>query len=561
MDDIKNGPTRFRILEWEVDPSTNRVACGPHAVKLEPKVMDVLVYLASRPGQTVSRMELEDSVWTDTIVGYEAVTGAIRKLRKVFDDNPTDPQFIETLSKKGYRLIAPVTVVEHTSRLEQKDESLPLSNRHQRSILIAIFSVLVLVVAVVFLWINKSPPINADRADVKAKIVAVLPFRNLSTDPAQDYFAEGLSDDLITSLSRFSDLQVIARDSTIFYKNTENTPAELADKLNIDYLVQGGVGREEDRLRIRVNLADSHTGEILWSERFDDQASHLFELQDKLIHKIVVALTGRMNVRDRQELSRPRTKDLEAYDYFLYGRQQFFLYANAADNRQARESFQRAVAIDPEFAMAYAMLAWTHAFDAMNGWTETRRQSLEKAKTLAQKAIEIDEAMPVAYFVRGLAFRELGDRTRALVEAEKAIAYDPNYAGAHVLSATLLYFNGKPQESVNLLKKAIALNPHHPFNYSFHLAQAYFILHRYDEAIESLNKVLETNPSVERAHLWLAAAYGQTGRLDDAAWEVEQVLTTNPQFSLAKVRNAYPFADPEDLEHFISGLRKAGFSD
>jgi adenylate cyclase len=210
--------------------------------------------------------------------------------------------------------------------------------------------------------------------------------------------------------------------------------------------------------------------------------------------------------------------------------------------------------------LAYAMLAWTHAFDAMNGWSASRDASLEHARDLASKAIGLDDAMPVAYFVRGLAYRELGDRARATAEAEKAIALDPNYAGAHVLLATLLYFNGRAQEGVRLMQRAIALNPNHPYNYSFHLGQALYILKHYDEAIAMLNHVLESNPSAERAHLWLAAAYAQAGRSDDAHWEMEQVRAADPGVSLERVRHLYPFTDPADLEQFLEGLRKAGLS-
>ena len=273
---------------------------------------------------------------------------------------------------------------------------------------------------------------------------------------------------------------------------------------------------------------------------------------------MVVALTGRMNVQDRQELSPPTTRSLQAYDYFLYGRHQFFLYANAEKNHAAREAFERAVAIDPTFAMAYAMLAWTHAFDAMNGWSESRTESLETAKALGLRAVELNEAMPVAYFVRGIAYRELGDPDHALVEAEKAIAFDPNYAGAYVLQATLLYFNGKAQAGLALMKMAITLNPHHPYNYSFHLGQAQYILHHYDEAIDAFNRVLASNPAAERAHLWLAAAYAQAGLIDDAEWEVQQLLTANPEISVARIVSAYPFTQSVDREHFVAGLLKAG---
>ena len=549
----------FRIADWEVDPSTNRVSRGADQIKLEPKVMDVLAFLATRPGQPVTRAELEEVVWAGSVVGYDAITSAIQKLRRVFGDEPAHPRYIETLSKKGYRLIAAVTPLQEArDQQDRPDVTAVPSPRHWAGPLSgAALVALLLASAGVYLWLQSASPPQTVVA-TGSKTVAVLPFRNLSDDPAQDYFAEGLSDDLIASLARFSDLQVIARDSTALYKGTTLTPLELAERLNIEYQVEGSVRRENDRLRINVQLIKSPSGEVLWSEAFDDRVAHLFELQDSITHRMVVALTGQMNIRDRQELSPPRTPNLQAYDYFLYGRQRFFQYANAEQNRDARESFARAIAIDPEFALAYAMLAWAHAFDAMNGWSESRKDSLEQAKVLAREAIELDHAMPVAYFVRGLAYRELGDPDRALVEAEKAIAFDPNYAGAYVLRATLLYFNGRPEEGLQLIRKAIALHPHHPYNYVFHLGQAYYILHRYGDAIDAFNQVLESNPAAERAHIWLAAAFAQAGLHEDAEWEVDQVLMANPELSAERIQAAYPFTRAVDREHFIAGLLASG---
>jgi len=491
-------------------------------------------------------------------------SGAIQKLRKVLDDSPSDPRYIETLSKKGYRLIASVTAPIEISNVDAELVGGSRSSwlREYRTGFLAASAVLLLGMALVWAWIrlDDSGPRIADSQIVGApKTVAVLPFKSLSHDPEDAYFADGMSDDLLASLARYSDLQVIARDSSFLYREDSLDPRELADRLGVRYLLRGSVRREGGRLRVSAQLLDSDSGIAIWADSFDDENSRIFDLQDQIAHRIVTALVGRINVRDRQELSRPRTSNLQAYDYFLYGRQRFFRYASAEENRKARESFLRALALDPEFALAQAMLGWTYAFDAMNGWAELRTEALQHALDHATKAIALDEAMPVAYFVRGLVYRELGNRVRALVEAEKAIEWDPNYAGAHVLLATLLYFDGKAAEGLELMKKAIALNPNHPFNYSFHLGQAFYVLGRYREAVEAFNKVLKSNPAAERAHVWLAAAYAQTGQLEDAQWEVDQVLGANPGFSPARLEESLPFRNPEDLERLSEGLRKAGF--
>jgi adenylate cyclase len=206
------------------------------------------------------------------------------------------------------------------------------------------------------------------------------------------------------------------------------------------------------------------------------------------------------------------------------------------------------------------MLAWTHVFEAMNGWSEDRVAALSQAALAADRAFELDSSLPVAHFVRGLVYRELGNYDKALVEAGQAIARDPNYANAHVLLATLLYYTGQPQQGLEMILKAMQLNPHHPYNYPFHLGQAYFILQRYPDACTEFEAGLQSNPSAERLHVWLAAAYAQAGRREDASWEAEQVLTLNPEFSLQRMQESFPFQDPADLARFLDGLRMAGFS-
>lgn len=550
----------FRLGEWEVDPASNRILRDQQEVRLEPRVMAVLVYLANHAGQVVSRTELESAVWTNMVVSYDSVTSAIQKLRKAFGDSRARPRVIETIPKKGYRLIAPLERQEFIApTVDRATPSLPVPHpRMLRNALPVTLLVLLLgTLAMGYVLYRGSAP--RPNFTVEPKSVAVLPFANLTGNSAQDYLGVGFSDDLITALSRFADLRVTSRESSSLYTDHSLAPSELAEKLNARYLVSGSVQRAGDHLRINAHLVDPVSGSTLWSESFDGAPDEIFVFQERVIRRTVNALVGQINVADRQELiSRPQTSNLKAYDQFLLGRQRFFRFAGAQENKQARESFRYAINLDPGFALAHAMLAWTHVFDAMNSWQQPRDKSLQNALTIAQKAIDIDPEIPVAYFVRGVAYRELGDWPHALAEAEKAIVYDPNYAGAHVLLATLLFFDGRAEEGLGLMQRAIALNPQHPFNYSFHLGQAYYMLGKYEEAVGALNRVLESNPAFERAHIWLAAALAEQGRSDEARWEIQQVLASNPDFSIATVKQAYPFRRETDLWHLIDGLHKAG---
>ncbi|MEN8133313.1 MAG: winged helix-turn-helix domain-containing tetratricopeptide repeat protein [Pseudomonadota bacterium] len=556
--------TPFCVADWQVDPASGRIGRHDNTVKLEPRVMDVLVYLAGRPGQVVTREELEAAVWGGRVISYDALTSTVQKLRKAFADNARQPRIIETLSKKGYRLVAPVHLVKGSSEAIQTPSTNSASARSLKRLSrrgVAALLAVGLVVTGTLLWIGPWKATDDTVAmESSPRSIAVLPFDNLSGDPEQEYFADGMTDDLITGLAKNSDLLVIARDSTFVYKDQLLDIRQVAENLNVRFILHGSVRRVGETVRINAQLIDASNNSHLWAESYDGQMNGIFHLQDEITKKIVSTLAVRVSTGERQDLGLPHTNNPEAYDKFLNGRQRFYLYAHKEENQKSRKLFQRAIEFDPKFALAYAMLAWTHAFDAMNGWSDRRDRSLKRAQELTTKAIELQQAIPVAYFVRGLAYRERGDYVKALVEAEKAIALDPNYANAHVLLATLLYYAGRPQEGLERIIKAMQINPHHPYNYTFHLGQAYFILERYNEAIETLEKGIASNPASERLHVWLAAAYAQAGEIEEAEWEVDQILMLNPDFSLQRIQQAFPFKDPTDLERLLDGLRIAGLS-
>ena len=556
---------RFRVADWNVEVAANRMIRGTEMIRFEPKVMEVLAFLASRPGEVVTREEVEAVVWEGTVVGYDTLTGAIQKLRKAFNDHPRRPRIIETVAKKGYCLIAPVQPLDEPFKEKLTPSVAPpleLSRSPWKRVVPGAVLVLLLVVAGTLLWLGpwdtRDDPVAGDSV---TSSIAVLPFDNLSGDPEQEYFADGMTDDLITALAKNSDLLVIARDSTFVYKGQPIDVREVAEKLSVRHILHGSVRRVGDQVRINVQLVDADTGSHLWAERYDGDLNHIFELQDEITQKIVSALVVRIVSGAGQDLGPPHTSNPQAYDNFLIGRQRFYRYLNKDENQKAREFFRKAITAEPNFAMGYAMLGWTHAFDVMNGWSDARERSLQRALELATRALSLQEALPVAYFVKGLAYRESNEYVKALVEAEKAIEYDPNYANAHLLLATLLYYAGRPREGLERIRKAIQINPHHPYNYTFHLGQAYYTLGRYDEAIDAFSQGIASNPASERLHVWLAAAYAQSGNIDDAEWEVDQIHTLNPDFSLERMQQTFPFKEPADREHFLDGLRKAGLSE
>jgi adenylate cyclase len=442
------------------------------------------------------------------------------------------------------------------------------SRRRYAFMLLGVTAIVAVALAMVFSSLERSPA-EAPGVDTtmpqsmqtERPVIAVLPFDNLGDDPEQEYFADGITDDIITNLTKIAGLVVISRDSTFNYKGAPVDPRELGQALGTDYILEGSVRRSDRQLRINVQLIDAGTGGNLWAERYDAPLDDIFALQDEIATKVSALLAVKLTQYERETLGSGQTSNLEAYDHFLHGRSRFFLYAGREENDKARGFYQKALEIDPEYARADAMLAWSYWFDFVNGWSEDPRRTLDRALSLANEATSLDDALPVAHFVRGLIHREKGEYDQALTEAKRAIAIDPSYANAFVLLATVYYYTGDAEKGLEQMEKAIRLNPHHPHNYPFHLGQAYFVLHRYDEAIAAFRRGLAQHPNSERLRIWLAAAYAQAGKIGEAEWQAEQLLIDDPEFTVGRIERVFPFSDPKDLEHFLDGLRKAGLSD
>lgn len=555
----------FLIDNWTVEPALNRMSREGETIAFEPKVMAVLVYMAERPGEPVTRQELDDAVWSGMVVSYDALTGAIQKLRKAFNDDPRRPRIIETLSKKGYRLVAPVgRVLEPAGDMAAplQREKTASSRRSGIGLALVFFGLTALLIVGALVWLApwETEKTGIVRDGTTTNSIAVLPFDNLSGDPAQEYFADGITDDLTTGLAKHPDLLVIARESAFVYKDPTLSLDEIAEKLEVRYVLHGSVRRAGEQIWINTQLIDTEHGSVSWAESFESHLDGIFELQDRIAREVASRLALPGKAAEEGSGTYQQTRNSDAYDTFSRGRHWFYLYASKDYNLRARDFFEAAIQYDPEYALAHAMLAWTYAYDAMNGWSADREASLRRAIELASRSISLNQDSPVAYFVKGLAYRELGEYVMALVEAEKAIENDPNYANGHLLLATLLVFAGRPEDGLERIRKAMLLNPHHPYNYTLHLGQALYILGRYDEAVAALEKGIASNPASQRLHVWLAAAYAQAGDTGSAEWEVDQILTLDPQFSLKRIEGTFPFKDPADRERVLKGLRKAGLS-
>jgi adenylate cyclase len=390
--------------------------------------------------------------------------------------------------------------------------------------------------------------------------IAVLPFANLSGDPSQDYLSDGTTENIITALSKISNLFVIARNSAFTYKGKTVKIQQIAEDLGVRYVLEGSVQKAGERVRINAQLVDGLTGLHIWAERYDRKISDIFALQDDITNQVVTALEVKLTEGEAARVSRRQTDNTEAYELFRRGLEHQ-RRATKTDNDQARRLFEKAVAVDPSFADAWCFLGYTHQEDWYFGWSENATQSLEQATTLAQKAIALDDSSPCPYMLLETIHLWRRDYEKAIAYGEKAVALEPNHADATLQLARTLTYAGRPEETIELTKKAMRLSPYYPDWYLGVLGTAYRLAGNYDEAIAAYDKRRERNPHSTMPYLGLALVYSEVGRDEEARAAASEVLKRNPRISLNQVKNRLPYQDPAEVDRIIAALRKAGLPD
>ncbi|MBI3303741.1 MAG: adenylate/guanylate cyclase domain-containing protein [Deltaproteobacteria bacterium] len=424
----------------------------------------------------------------------------------------------------------------------------------RRTLQVAVALVLVAVGALLTRTFYFPPPLVLPLPDKPS--IAVLPFVNLSGDPEQEYFSDGLTDDLTTDLSKISGLFIIAHNSAFTYKGKAVKVEDIGRELGVRYVLEGSVRKVNDRVRITAQLADATTGHHLWAERYDRPLQEIFALQDEIRQQIVAALRVEVQEAELERIRRAPTENLNAYDSFLRGLE-YFLRTTKESNAQARRMFEKAIELDPRYAEAYSALALTYYVEWVLQWSPDP-QTLERALETAQRAIALNDSLPWAHRVLSYAYLLKKQHAQASAEAERAVTLDPNDADGYWILADTLTFIGRPQEAIGLIEKAMRLNPRYPAIYLSSLGVAYRSMGRYEEAIDALKKTIIRTPNLLTAHTQLAATYSELGREAEARAEVAEVLRLNPHFSIEGLRQRVPYRDPAEVERYVDALRKAG---
>ena len=536
----------IQIGPFRLDLASEGVWCDGELQRLTPKAFSVLHHLVEHAGQLVTKEDLFSAVWPETVVGDAVLTKSIRELRQVLGDNPKTPQFIETVHRRGYRWVAPTEALElgDNSQLEggeidggnglaqhetngfdpvpvQQEPShlIPeVDSRDARRWLPTALIVIALLIigAGVVIFRTSSPDMElatestSTHADSALSLpdkpsIAVLPFTNMSGDPTQEYFSDGMTDDIITNLSQFSGLFVISRHSAFQYKNKDGVDiSEVGRELGVRYVLEGSVQKAGSQVRITAQLIDSTTDHHVWAERYDRELSDVFALQDEVAQQIVTALRVEIQAAELDRIRHIPTSDLSAYDAVLRGMEYGFR-ATPKDNIQARRLFERAVALDPNYADAYAWLGWSYFMEWLL-WNQDPKL-MARVEELSKQALALDHTTLFGHMLSSNVYMSKKQFDQAVTAAEHLLTLDPNFADGYNHLALVLRMAGRPEEAIDAMRQAIRLNPHYPAVYAIELGTAYSLTGRYTEAIETFQDAIRRNPYHIIPHLRLASVY------------------------------------------------------
>ena len=494
---------------------------GTRQIRLTPKALALLSFIAERPGEVITKEELFGAVWPETTVGDAALVTCIQELRKALRDDARKPHYIETLHRRGYRFIGK-TASAPPATSPSEAPGLPLPDRPS---------------------------------------IAVLPFDNMSDDPDQEYFADGMSEDLITGLSRIRWLFVIARNSTFVYKNHAVDVKQVARDLGVRYVLEGSVRRAGNRLRISAQLIEAATGGHHWAERYDRELGDIFAVQDDITRSVAAAIEPQLLAAEGVRALSRSPADLGAWE--LVARAQTHVCRMAkADYETAIDILKRAVEAYPDYAHARSLLGFCLAFAAHMGWIDRDPDSLPGFEH-ATRAIALDDRDPWAHIALGFwAMRE--KRTEdSIASFRRAVNLNPNSAAAHAHLGRGLAFAGQDREAIEHTEEGIRLSPLDPMMALWFgaMAVAHYTAGRYAESGHYTAVATRLRPGFQGAHRLHCASLAQAGRIDEARSYLVTVRREQPHLSLDWIRTSVPYQTPELMERFLDGLRKAGLNE
>ena len=481
----------------------------------------------------MTRDELARAVWAGTVVGDDAVTNAIIKLRKAFDDDSRSSKVIETIPKRGYRLVATV------ERLAAADAPPPADTP------------------------NAQAPVDSTGTQTAPPTIAVLPFRNISGDPEQEYFSDGITEDITTALSNTGWYYVTARNSAFYYKGKAIDVPQIGKELGVQYVLEGSVRKAGDKLRVTAQLIQTDGGKHVWGHRYDGTLDDIFDFQDQITETIVGTIEGMFQRAEAERVGQKRPESMEAYDYLLRG----LAYMNKLtpeDTQTALQYFYKAIEKDPGYGRAYAYAFWCYRREVQEKGMVLSKEDQAEAIRLMDAGLKADKDDPIVLW-QAATLRNYFDRDfeGALALLDRSLAIDPNSPRAWNSSAEIHCNMGDGETARKHAEHAIRISPRNPTHWVSYkeIAAANLQAMRYQEAADAARKALALNRYYVPAHLILAASCAHLGRLDEARAAIRRALELNPQLTIARLPELFPIARYKNLDAYLDGLRKAGLPD
>lgn len=536
QDSTNTAAEPIRIGSWTADPEANELRRDGEIIRLEPKAMAVLLALAMRRGQVVTREQLLDEIWSGVIVGDASLTQTVIKLRKALGDTAQSPSYIETIPKRGYRLLSATGPVQDAGATAATRGNSPWPMRAALVLALSAGLLYALYGAGIDQAVmgrgndpagertGESSLLDETRLAKLAETlpsISIRPFAAIGDDKSTVTLARGLSWEIADRLSRIAGLRVVASDGR---------DAALDGQSVARYLVLGSIGRTRHAITVSVRLIERSTGTQIWSDQFEEPSKDVLRLQEAVVTNLVAALPVKVSEAEKQSLARRMTKSMAAYEAYLHAREAY-LIRTADDNSRARDLFTTAVELDPQFAQAYAGIGLTHIED-FRLWKDQRRdESLASATRMAETAYQINPDSREAHWLRSYLALYERKYAEATTHLRKALAIDGSYADAYALMAWIHIFEGNPARAILMMRTAMRLNPGAGHIYFAHIGTAYYLHGDQEQALINLNEAKARNPADLGTHVWLGLALVAAGKRDEALWEADEVRMLRPAFS------------------------------
>jgi TolB-like protein len=511
----------FQFDQITLDTAQYRLCLAGKPVSVEPQVFDLLSYLIENRERVVSRDELLEKLWKGKVVTDAALGVCLKDARKAVGDTGEKQSIIKTIHGRGYQFIADVA--------ESSGGSVAPGDKPE---------------------VAHNSPTLADKPSV-----AILPFHNLSNDPGQDYFCDGIAEDIIANLCRYRELFVIDHHSTFSYRDASLDAVLIANELGVEYFTKGNIRRSGGRVRVSLQLIEAKTGKAIWSERVDRKIDDLFTLEDQVAARIAVSLVSHIEEESSERAMRKRPENMTAFDCVMRARRNAKSY-DREQNTSARSLLEQAVELDPQYAPAYAYLAGSYSVEAESDWCKSRQEAIEQAVAHARMAVALDEFDSQSHAAMGVAY--LAQKKFDLAEAhlDRAIECNPNSYGAFCAKSWVLAFSGRASEVGVCGTTALSLNPLAPDSCLQSMIVAYYTDKKYETALELFARIRKPDANSEA---WRAACLAQSGRQNEAQLAARNAIQLGGNmFQTRDWLFVWTFKHAHDLEHFLDGLHKAG---